>query len=67
MPRSYWKKRGILRLTELFDSLVLMNRRMPNGTYGGVVGGARERPSYPIGTSLLCSGSGSCRRRAFFG
>ncbi len=25
-----------------------MNRRMPNGTYGGVGGRGRDAPSYPI-------------------
>ncbi len=25
-----------------------MNRRMPNGTYGGVGGGSRKAPTYPI-------------------
>jgi hypothetical protein len=25
-----------------------MNRRMPNGTYGGVRGGGREAPAYSI-------------------
>ncbi len=41
MPRSYWEKRGITRLTTLFDSITSMNRRMPNGTYGGVGGRLR--------------------------
>ncbi len=28
-----------------------MNRRMPNGTYGGVRGGGREAPAYSICTA----------------
>ena len=28
-----------------------MNRRMPNGTYGGVRGRGREAPAYSIGTA----------------
>jgi len=28
-----------------------MNRRMPNGTYGGVRGWGREAPAYSIHTS----------------
>jgi hypothetical protein len=29
-----------------------MNRRMPNGTYGGVGGGGREALTYPIGMTV---------------
>jgi len=39
MPRSYWENRGIIRLTTLFT--FSMNRRMPDGTYGGVGGRLR--------------------------
>jgi len=38
MPRAYWKTQGIIGLSELFNS---MNRRMPDGTYGGVGGRLR--------------------------
>jgi hypothetical protein len=39
MPRSYFEKRGIIRLTNLLA--ISMNRRMPNGTSGGVGGRGR--------------------------
>ena len=42
-----------------------MNRRMPNGTYGGVRGGGREAPAYSIQlfhflSSICCSRSVCC-------
>jgi hypothetical protein len=36
-----------------------MNRRMPNGTYGGVRGGGREAPTY----SIVIAGKGSHKRQ----
>src|SRR5512143_3522869 len=44
--------------TSTFSELIT-NRRMPNGTYGGVRGWGREAPAYSMGRRKL-------RRRLFF-
>jgi len=36
-----------------------MNRRMPNGTYGGVRGWGREAPAYSISLLILGAGAGN--------
>ena len=39
ITNEYLEKQGFLSLTKsLFSVLILMNRRIPNGTYGGVRG-----------------------------
>jgi hypothetical protein len=48
-----WRNQGLLSLMDLYAQNFqdCMNRRMLNGTYGGVGGRGRDAPSYPIATA----------------
>ena len=46
----YWRNQGLKSLIERYETITLdlMNRRIPNGTYGGVRGRGLVTPSYSI-------------------
>ena len=46
---TWLSQQGLVSLLTEYQRLAaFMNRRMPNGTYGGVRGGGREAPAYSI-------------------